>query len=228
MLSWFEPPMTVQSRARLMGMKLNDAKEFQGTLDKVAGKYPEVLEKKRYSSVTYYALKADVMQGRRRRARAEATEQPGQPAAEDQGPRRIQPCMGIVDDYLVIADRPSFIEKIVATKAGAASLTSDLEYKLIASKIRRQPGGDFPSMVTFNRPESAMRFVYDLATSENTREQLSQRAADNDFMSGLDRVMRDNPLPPFATIQQYLAPGGGMITDDETGIHYMGFALRRE
>jgi hypothetical protein len=73
-----------------------------------------------------------------------------------------------------------------------------------------------------------MRFMYDLVTSDEARDRLSEAAADNDFLSGVDRAIRDNPLPPFAVLQQFLAPAGGMITDDETGIHYMGFALRRE
>jgi hypothetical protein len=229
-LTWFEPPAALQSRARLVGMKLNDAGEFQKTMDKIVAKFPKAFEKKQYANISYYALDTSVMQ-QRRRARRQRPGQDEQPAPEnlEPAPSRTQPCMGIVGDYLMIADRPSFIEKIVAAKSESGkSLASDLEYKLIAGKIRRQPGGTYASMVTFNRPEAAMRMMYDLATSEGTQSQLAAVAADNDFLSGVDKAMRDNPLPPFAVIQKFLAPGGGMITDDETGIHYMGFALRRE
>ena len=84
----------------------------------------------------------------------------------------------------------NFLEKIAAAKAGGApSLAEDLEYKLIASKIRRQSGGTAPAMVTFNRPEMAMRMVYDLINSDETRRRLSERAADNDFFSGIDKAM---------------------------------------
>ncbi len=229
-LTWFEPPAALESRARLVGVKLNDAGEFQATMDKIVAKFPETFEKKQYANISYYALDMPGMRQRRqaRRRRPDQEEQPA-PGNVEPAPSRTQPCMGIVGDYLMIADRPSFIEKIVAAKSDSSqSLGSDLEYKLIASKIRRQPGGTYASMVTFNRPEMAMRMMYDLATSENTQQQLSAVAADNDFLSGVDKAMRDNPLPPFAVIQKFLAPGGGMITDDETGIHYMGFALRRE
>jgi hypothetical protein len=225
-LTWFEPPASVTSRARLMGIKLNDAGQFQAVMDKIVAKFPDAFEKKLYGNVSYYALDRAVM---RRQRRAQPTEEPPPGDGQDLARRRVQPCMGIVGDYLIIADRPSFLEKIAAAKAGGApALAEDLEYKLIASKIRRQSGGIAPAMVTFNRPEMAMRMMYDLVTADETREQLSRRAAENDFMSGVERALRDNPLPPFAVLQQYLAPGGGMITDDETGIHYMGFALRRE
>jgi hypothetical protein len=196
-------------------------------------KFPDTFEEKRYANATYYEMDAAAMrQRRRRRADAEGTEAPsGDAQPEREGPvqARIQPCMGIVGDYLLIADRPSFFEKVVAAKKdGSQSLASDLEYKIIASKIRRQPGGAHPAMVTFDRPEMAMRMVYDLVESEDTRQQLADRAAENDFFSAVDKALRDNPLPPFGVLQKYMAPAGGMITDDETGIHYMGFSLRRE
>ena len=42
------------------------------------------------------------------------------------------------------------------------------------------------------------------------------------------KALAENPLPPFEVLRQYLSPGGGMVVDDETGIHYMAFDLRRE
>ena len=40
--------------------------------------------------------------------------------------------------------------------------------------------------------------------------------------------MDEQPLPPFAVLQRYLAPGGVTVTDDETGLHYTAFSLRRK
>jgi hypothetical protein len=230
-ITWFEPPASVGSRARLVGLKLNDAKEFNSVLEKIVAKFPDTFEEKQYSSATYYQFDAAAMRpGRRRRPDAEGTEaERPRPDREDSAEARIQPCLGIVGDYLLIADRPSFFEKVVAAKKDSTqSLAADLEYKIIASKIRRQPGGKHPAMVTFDRPEMALRMVYDLVESEDTRQQLADRAAENDFFSAVDKALRDNPLPPFAVLQKYMAPAGGMITDDETGLHYMGFSLRRD
>jgi hypothetical protein len=47
-------------------------------------------------------------------------------------------------------------------------------------------------------------------------------------MRALYDALEANPLPPFSEIAKYLAPGGGMLVSDETGLHYTAFALRRE
>src|SRR5690606_35126230 len=35
-------------------------------------------------------------------------------------------------------------------------------------------------------------------------------------------------LPPFAVVAKYLAPSGGFLVDEETGLHYMTFTLSRD
>ena len=47
-------------------------------------------------------------------------------------------------------------------------------------------------------------------------------------LGALDQALRDNPLPPFEVIAEYMAPGGGMLVSDPTGIHYMTFGLKRQ
>jgi hypothetical protein len=44
----------------------------------------------------------------------------------------------------------------------------------------------------------------------------------------LNQALSQNPLPPFAVLAEYMAPAGGMIVNDETGIHYMTFTLKRQ
>ena len=82
--------------------------------------------------------------------------------------------------------------------------------------------------ITFNRPEEGMRFLYDLATGDEARGALSSRAGDNNFLQSVDSALKENPLPPFAVLSKYLAPGGGLVTNDETGFHYLGFTLKRK
>ena len=73
-----------------------------------------------------------------------------------------------------------------------------------------------------------MRALYELATSQTIRQQLATRADGNRFFGALHEALRDNPLPPFSVVAQYLAPGGAMLTNDETGFHYTAFTLRRD
>ena len=73
-----------------------------------------------------------------------------------------------------------------------------------------------------------MRSFYDLATSPMTRSRLEEAAKTNQGMRALHEALKANPLPPFSEIAKYLAPGGGMMVSDETGIHYTAFGLKRE
>ena len=51
---------------------------------------------------------------------------------------------------------------------------------------------------------------------------------ENEFFRVLGGALNDNPLPPFAVISQYLAPGGGLMTNTEKGFHWMTFSMKRE
>ena len=143
--------------------------------------------------------------------------------------RRPDPAFALVGDYLLLTDSTDLLKHVIATKKdGSQALASQLEFKLIASKIRRQPGGEKPGLLSFTRPEEGMRLLYDLATSETTRERLASGAEGNQALGALDKALRDHPLPPFAVIAKYLAPGGSLLTNDETGFHFTSFTLRRE
>jgi hypothetical protein len=121
-----------------------------------------------------------------------------------------------------------FLQQAILTKSDPGkSLSAELDFKLIASKIARQAGGARPGLVSFSRPEESMRMWYDLASSEDTRGVLSRQAENNPFFKALNTALTDHPLPPFGVLAKYLAPGGGMVTSDDTGFHYTGFALKR-
>lgn len=221
MMSWIEKPIRLDSQATLIGVKLKDPKAFQATLDKLTDKYKDNVEKASYGTNTYWKVK----QGER----AEGIEVENDPRETRVAVRAPQPCFAIVEDYLLLCDRPAGLERAIVSNSDATkSLASDLEFKLIMSRIKRQPGGDSPGMISFNRPEEGMRMLYDLAGGEQAKTFLADRAERNDFFKNVDQAMKDNPLPPFQVIAKYLAPGGGLLTSDETGIHYAAFQLRRK
>jgi hypothetical protein len=70
--------------------------------------------------------------------------------------------------------------------------------------------------------------MYDIAAADTTRDRLASQSENNKFFRGLEKTMKDNPLPPFSVLAKYLAPGGGMVTSDETGFHWTTFTLRRK
>jgi hypothetical protein len=212
-VTWMEKPARLNSQTNMLAIKLKDTKTFQNTFNALVGRYENVFTKTLFGGVTYY--------------QAPSPQNPN--AQENPLLRRPEPCLAILGDYLLLTDSSQFLHQAILTKSDASrSLANELDYKLIASKISRQVGGNKPGMVSFNRPEVGMRALYDLATAETTRDRLSSQAESNGFFRAINDALRDNPLPPFSVLQQYLAPGGGMLTNDETGFHYTSFTLRRK
>ena len=215
-LAKVEKPGTVNSQSQLVAVKLNDAEAFEDVLAGVADKFSERMTAEKLNRSTYYRMRF----GRR---------EPGALEASQDVLRQAIPCTMVVGDYLILSDSVELLKDIVRTKrAGKNSLADDLEFKLIRSKLGMQPGGDKPGMIMFQRPEESFRSLYEMATSDGIRQGLSQQAEGNDFMRAINDALTENPLPPFSEIAKYLAPSGGLFTMDETGLHYTGFALRRE
>ncbi len=215
LVQWMQRPARINSRSMLVAFKLKNPDQARGTLDRVAAKFSERLARKTFGGATYYQTVAG---GRGRN---------GQPDAEIV--RVPTPCLAVLGDYLIMTDNEKLFEQVVITKSDASlSLANELDYKLIASKIQRQQGETKAGMISFHRPEEAFRTMYELATASSTQSRLATAAENNGVFRALSGALTNNPLPPFAVVARYLAPGGALVTDDETGIHYTAFTLRRE
>jgi len=215
-VQWVEKPVRINSITTLIGLQLKEPQAFKHILDKVVLKHSATLEKQRYGTVEYWLIKTGAGRPQKGKAKLGDLRQP-------------MPCVGIVNDYLVMTDSmKAFQEAVTAQSNPDQSLATSLDFKLISSRIQRQPGGDAPGAITFSRPEEGMRFWYEMANAESTRKNLSQQATRNRFFGSVDQALRDHPLPPFEVIAEYMAPGGGMIVNDQTGIHYTTFTLKRK
>jgi len=215
MVTWMQRPARINSQSRLGAFKLKDPAKSRATLDRVAAKFPERIKRKTYGGATYYLAEVQA-QGRN-----------GQPDAEIV--RLPTPCLAILGDYFLVTDSEKFFEQVVITKSDASlSLANELDFKLIANKIQRQQGETKAGMISFNRPEEGFRTLYELATAGSTQSRLAAASENNAVFRALNGALTNNPLPPFAVLARYLAPGGALVTDDETGIHYTAFTLRRD
>jgi len=212
-VSWIERPITPFSQGMLIAFKLKDVTVARRALETAYSTNQGAMVRQSLSGKDYYQAGL----GRESRGRP-----PGAPPPP-------QPCFGILDDYLVFANRRGLYERAIQV-AGlpAESLATALEYKVVASKVGRQAGSKKPGMISFSRPEESLRFFYELAAAEQTREQIKKRAESTPFFKPLNAALEAHPLPPFEVLQRYLAPGGTVVVDDETGLHYTSFALRRK
>jgi len=211
-VTWYERPPRVGGRARLWALKLKDPDRFQETLARIADGKLLKFVRRGYSGYTYY-------------------EQPprGEPAGGGKAVYTNQYCLAILDDYFIIADRPSSLHKIISVKEGAGdTLAQSIEYKLIASKSQRMIRGTQPSMLMFNRPEESVRYLYEIGGSDEALSSLATEARRYDVLKPVHETLSNVKLPPYSLLEKYLAPGGGVIVDDETGVHFIGFTLRRE
>jgi hypothetical protein len=226
-IQWFDRPVRLDSQAQLIAVQVKDPKAAQETFDKLMSKAPERdFTKKELAGVTYYQVR--VPGPRTRKIQPDGTIR--EEKIENTNPlfEGPSPCFGIVGDVLIATDKSNLFTRI-ATGAVAAEqpLSKNLHYKLVASRIARLAGGRQPGAIMYSQPEEGMRFVYDLATSEDVRKSLSDPKA-NQFFKTLDEALTKNPLPPYNVISQYLAPAGALVINEETGLHYVSFGLKRE
>jgi hypothetical protein len=66
-----------------------------------------------------------------------------------------------------------------------------------------------------------------MASDPANRELLAQQAGNNRLLKALSSALDAHPLPPFEVLARYLAPGGGLVVNDETGFHMVSFTLKR-
>jgi hypothetical protein len=207
-VTWFERPVRLGVGANTMvAVQVNDPKAFAPTFDKIVSNFGGRIEKKTYAGLPYYRM------------------------AGERGPDDImpRPCFAMLDDWILVADRPAIMEHILVRRDdGSDRLASELEYKLIASKIGRQPGGKTPGLLNFTRPEESWKYMYDLASSNKTRDSLRNMGQNNPALQALNQGLDQNPLPPWSAIAKYLAPSGAMMVNDDSGVHYMQFSLKRK
>ncbi len=212
-VSWFEKKARVNAGTNLVGVKLNDVSAFRKTLDSMLERAGANAKKNNYRGITYYSFTSG-----------------NQPPNFNQELLRLPtPSIALVGDFLLLSDSSECLKAAISSKKDPdSSLANELDFKLIASRIRQHLGSKRPSMIAFQRPEESMRSFYELAASPNTRRQLDEAAKTNPVFRALGQALKDNPLPPFSAIAKYLAPGGGMMVSDQAGIHYIAFSLRRD
>ena len=205
-------PVTLMSQQQMLALRLKESEPIEKALQSLSEKFSERLIAKEFAGKKYYRI-----------------EIPSPPPREGAEPQPMpEPCFAVVDGYLMLTDRQGLIEKVILTLSEGKSLSDELDFKLMTGRIKRQAGDTKPAMISFNRPEEGMRYLYDLALSERVRQGLKRRAERNGFFKSLDSAMEQNPLPPFAVIEKYLAPQGALLVDDETGLHYTSFTLKRK
>ncbi|MFT5527940.1 MAG: hypothetical protein ACI9G1_001171 [Pirellulaceae bacterium] len=212
-ISWMEKPAKVNSGCNMVGIKLQDAAGFRRTLEHLVDLAGDRLDSDAIGTTKYY----------KQVQRNDSQPEIGIPI------RRPDPCFGIVGDYLLLSDSSALFKEAVKSHGiPGDSLADQPDFKVVSTKIARHAGTRRPVFAGFQRPDEALRALYEVAVSKETKGLLDQNVEGNPVLQALKGAMEDHPLPAFAELQKYLAPRGSYVTSDETGIHYVGLDLRRK
>ena len=229
--TWYEKPASLTSQANALGIELKDVAEFQGTLDKIIDKFSDRIEERPFGGTTIYEFKPDSNDfgdDDQRFARDDSDEEDFREARQRR--QRERPAAAaIVGDYLILCNKGEFIEQAILTNQDQVGrLADELDFKLIANRIQRQPGANEACVISFERPDEGLRYAYDLLLSDEVREGIAGLAEENPFFETLNQNLSENRIPPFEVMAKYLAPGGTAVTNEESGFHFVAFTLKRQ
>lgn len=212
----FVRPIRINSGSNVYAVKLKDVDRFErDVLPKLIDLIGRRIE---VSSFSVGKLKAQMIQVPNRG-----------PAANSDQIRPVEICIAIVDDYVVISDSKYMMMQVADCYGGTgATLKDALEYQLIADRVDAQLQDKEAAALQYSRPEESLQLFYELARDPGNQAHMKKLAANNPFFKALVEALDKHELPPFAVISKYLAPTGGFIVDEETGIHMMTFGLRRD
>lgn len=210
----FVRPVTINSGSNVYAFKLKNPEYFQRN---VVVKIKELIETRtEVQTESFGKMRVNVIQVPRGRA------------APDAPIRSPEICFTVYEDYLLIADSKYMMQQIASCIAGTdGKLIDSIEYQLVSERISAQLQEQECSAISFSRPEESLQLFYELARDPANRDRLRQVADNNGFFKALLAALEKQDLPPFSVISKYLAPSGGYLVEDETGMHYMSFSLRR-
>ncbi len=198
----------------LIAIELRDMKKAQAILDRILAKpeYGDNVVKKSWAGHTTTRGKP--------RERLDREGNPREPNAE--------PCFALAHDCLLLGDQLALMQSVLGAREEKDSLGAALDYKLMSSKILRHSGDGRVGMISFNRPDEGMRYMWDLAVQEQTKERLAKAGENNKFFSSLDSALKEHPLPPFSHIREVFLATGAILTNEESGFHYLTFTFEAE
>ena len=241
---WIEEPAFLNGTRSCIAFRLKDPENFEMLMDKMTerlnddfGGNDESIEKRDYRDVTIYAEpRAKVEErnermkkrlGRRRSGKRRAiTSEP-----EVRMERRVEsPQLAIFCDCLVVSlDSNNLMQTMIDTFQGEGDrLVDDHNYARIVDESRRLLSNELPMANFYSDPKRQLKWLLELANTDQTKEVLDSAAENNKYLSGLKQRLEENPLPEFEQLEKYFSQSGGYMSDDDTGLHMLFFTLKSD
>lgn len=207
----FDRPAHLQGHQHVFAAELVDEKAATEALATVIGKFPDLFDERHFGNVTYYAIMPKRLKDK--------------PEEE----RMMSPFVAVTDGYLFVGGSCQQFESCVAARDGTEDrLVDSDDYARASAVIGRETAGTTPVMFMVGRAEESLRQWYELLTSQKTRDKLNENKDKSPFFAALAEALEQHQLPPFDVLAPYVAPGGGILYDTDSGYHGISFTLRNK
>lgn len=212
MASVFVRPLRINSQSNIYAIKLKDPSKFENdTLPKIVSyiksKDPKFVEIDRGLRRIYHRPQNQ----------------------RDNAPRIPDPAFTVLDGRFMVADSLQALEQVCDTyDSGANLLMESLEYKVIKQRISSQVQGLKLCGLSMSRPEESLRTFYDMASDPKNRERLAEFSESNPMLKALNAGLTKHQLPPFDVIRKHMTPTGGFLSEDDSGLHFTSFSIKRK
>ena len=220
-IEWMEPPLRLNSQSSLIALELRDAERFLNSMDIVLNRIGNAFRPIEIGNLTAYRV-------RRPETENDDDDEPRRRRRRRRGLSRDATFM-VIGDYFFFADRPGILRRVLETQDLRTSLSKSKSFDEATDIALGLRGGEKAALYTFFDAEWVYRHRYALLTDYENLNAIRERFDGNPFFEGVVQTLQDYPLPPFETLKRYVSQtGASIIADEENGLHYSSFLLKRK
>ncbi|MDG3005241.1 hypothetical protein [Paludisphaera mucosa] len=207
MVGDFKKPIKEDSQRIILGVALEDAKAFQGTLDRLIELAHAAPKKREFQGVTILDF--------------ELPEMPAQAGVQAQfkGPVSVT----VAKDTFFLTTDATLLEQIL--RPGVVPLSENPDFQTVVKELPEKVSG-----MTFVRPDEQARLTYDMFKTGRFEQAIKQGMAASrpgQPVPDIPQLVDPAKLPDFEVFAKYLSLGGSYSVMDDDGFTQTGFSLRK-
>ena len=207
MISDFKKPIKEDSQRVVVSVALEDAKAFEGTLNRLIELAHASPKKRDFQGATIYDF-----------------ELPDMPAQNGVQPQLKGPIsLTIAKDSLFLTTDATLLEQVL--RPGVVPLSESPEYQTVVKELPEKVSG-----MTFVKPDEQARLTYDMFKSGRFEQAVKQGMAASrpgQPVPDIPQLVDPAKLPDFEVFAKYLTLGGSYSVMDDDGFVQTGFSLRK-
>ncbi|MCS7237242.1 MAG: DUF3352 domain-containing protein [Thermoguttaceae bacterium] len=194
-------PARRDSRTQILGLEVRDEGKAKELLRRVVERLGERVSTENFGQFEYYHME--------------------RPRGNE------QVYFGVVGSWVLATNQKTVYQLAVSAWEGTVgTLAQTKEFQAIAARIDERVDPLSLGMVRFENSRENMRFLFELAQSEEGRKLLEEAAGRDRGARAIRNLINRRGLPPFSVVEPYLVPQGSVLISDESGLHFLTFSFR--